>query len=284
MVETPIAGVFNGLGGTRLYFEEWSPERRPEAALVFAHGANNHCSLDAIQRLGAAARQAGLVFYAYDARGFGRSEGRPMHIDSFAQPRGDLAALLRLVRKRQPATPVFLAGCSYGALTALDQAIVSPHLMAGVIAMSFSTVGLSGSTAVAVKLISALGALFPKLTVPAQPAESFAGARRWLGATGRLWADPLCPATNTLGFVREVLARRGPQLAQQLPLLRVPLLYQAGALDDVAPPDPGLTARTGSPDATYRCYPDSGHDLLAEPDHPAVTADLLAWISERTSR
>jgi alpha-beta hydrolase superfamily lysophospholipase len=257
---------FLGLGGVRLYLESWLPvglEAGPRAAVVFCHGGNNHCSLPAIRRWSKAVTEAGFASYLFDARGFGRSQGRPMHVGSFAEPRGDLAALLHLVRTRHDGVKVFAAGCSYGALTVLDQAIHCPELLDGVVAMSISTGG-GQAAGRAVKAMGAAGALLPRLTLPASP------------------VDALCPRTMTLGFVRQVLVKRGPALAGELPELKLPLLHQAGALDPIAPPDPGLAARTGSADATFKLYQASGHDLLAEPDHEAVIADALGWIKQRS--
>lgn len=286
MTATITPGTLLGAGGVPLYYEEWLPAAPPAGVLVFAHGGNNYCGLPPVQAFARTVSAAGHAVVLYDQRGFGRSGGRPMHVARWREPRADLKALLHIVHHRHSNLPVTVAGCSYGALVAADQAITAPHLVDGVILMSLSTQPLAGPAATATRVLGALGRVFPTVTLPADPPETFPGAKAALTPGRRqrdLWADALCPPTLTLGLVRQVIHLRGRGLAADLPQLTAPVLLQAGADDTIAPPDPALVDRTGAADRTFRLYDRSGHDLLAGPDRDRVTADVIAWLDDRSS-
>jgi alpha-beta hydrolase superfamily lysophospholipase len=162
---------------------------------------------------------------------------------------------------------------------ALDQAIVSPTRIEGAIVASISSIPLKlpGFMRVLIKAAALRG-----LKVPAEPQESFLGAKDALGRTD-LWKDPLCPSSMTLGMVRG-LTERQAHLADDLRHLRVPVLFLAGSLDTIAKPDPGLLDLISSRDKLYKEYANAGHDLFSSDEYEAIIGDITAWLDERIGK
>jgi acylglycerol lipase len=105
--------------GARLGLTVWepAPDAPVRGVIVALHGMNDYAR--AWQLAGPWwAREAGIITYAYDARGFGRSPGRGIWAGQ-APMTADLRTVLALVRQRHPGVPVAVAGESMGAATIL---------------------------------------------------------------------------------------------------------------------------------------------------------------------
>jgi acylglycerol lipase len=204
----------------------------------------------------------GLAAYAFDQRGFGRSDGLRMHMDRWEDGRGDLAAFLRLVRSREPGKKVFAFGISYGACRVVDQAITTPSLLDGIIAMSFSTIPLKLPPFVKA-MISLLGAAFPKLAIPAEKTD-----------------DPLCPRTMTAGFIKR-LADRQRSIGGELGALKLPVLHMQGKEDSITLPDASIMENIGSDDYSYKEYEGAGHVVFEGKDPEKAMQDICDWVNAR---
>ncbi|GHU63385.1 hypothetical protein FACS189418_6570 [Clostridia bacterium] len=273
-----ITGIFSGLEGIRLFWKSFRPSHeKVKAAVILMHGGNNYCDMSAYRNLAQKLVKENFVVYTYDQRGFGRSEGLRMHMGKWANVRGDMAAFLHLVRAKEPNVKIFAVGMSFGALQTLDQAIVSPHLLDGIVLMSISTVAIDIPT-YAHTLINVLGKVMPKIKLPAGVHESFHGAKAKMEKKD-LWADPLCPAYMTVGNVRELMLRQN-RIRKELKFLTIPVLHMQGGQDTVAFVDKTLLKRTSSRDRTYQYYPNATHDMLEE---DSVGEDIVLWLNKRVS-
>ena len=107
----------------RLPLQVWRPaEGDPWAAIVAVHGYGDYANAFALPA--AYWAEAGVVTYAYDQRGFGRTD-RPGIWPGYETLAADLATAVRLIRDRHPDMPVFALGESMGGavvLTALASA------------------------------------------------------------------------------------------------------------------------------------------------------------------
>jgi acylglycerol lipase len=103
-------GHWRSNDGYVLGMSQWQAER-PRAVIVALHGMNDYG-----QFIEAGAKHwqgRGITTYAYDQRGFGRTEGNgrwPGH-EAMAQ---DVHTFIGLVRARHPGVPVYLVGESMG--------------------------------------------------------------------------------------------------------------------------------------------------------------------------
>jgi acylglycerol lipase len=105
--------------GTRLGLSVFSPPPGTpvRAAIVALHGINDYAA--AYQTAGPWWAQRGIVTYAYDARGFGRSPNRGVWPGQTLMHQ-DLRTVLALVRQAHPQVPVALVGESMGAATIMS--------------------------------------------------------------------------------------------------------------------------------------------------------------------
>ncbi len=69
---------FTGGSATRIVYDVWSPEGDPRGVLVLCHGLGEHARRydHVAERL----TEIGLVVYAPDHRGHGRSGGKRLHL------------------------------------------------------------------------------------------------------------------------------------------------------------------------------------------------------------
>src|SRR6266700_7709796 len=84
--------------GCSLFLRGWITDS--PSVLFILHGLGGHSGwyLD----LASSLAQQGITIYTMDHRGFGRSGGLPGHIDRYQTYIGDVAFLLREIRKRHP--------------------------------------------------------------------------------------------------------------------------------------------------------------------------------------
>lgn len=272
---------FNGLGGIRLCMQSWEPDDKEcRAAVIMMHGGNNYCDMSTYNMLAEGLVNRGFSVYSYDARSFGRSAGHPaMHMASWNDFRGDMTAFLHLVKSYHPDKPIFAYGISFGAVQVMDQAIVSPHLLDGVIANSFSTIPLKMSP-IMQGMIKLVGKVFPKISIKSQMQPSYKGALLKVNDP-ELAQDSLCPRTMTLGFTCGLLKRQ-KNIANELEYIQMPVLHQQGLDDDITRPDSSIAKKIGSSDYTYKTYPDTGHELLEGKDPQKVLNDIVKWLEARS--
>lgn len=103
--------------GFRLPLTVTEPAQGPvRAAIVALHGFNDYAN--AYASVAPIWAEMGIVTYAYDQRGFGRTQGRGLWHGVEALTH-DLAAVTRLVRARHPNLPVAVVGESMGAAVAI---------------------------------------------------------------------------------------------------------------------------------------------------------------------
>ena len=101
----------------RLPLRVWQPaETDPWAVIVAVHGYGDYANAFALPAPYWAA--AGVTTYAYDQRGFGRTD-RPGIWPGYETLTADLAMAIRLIRSRHPDMPVFALGESMGGAVVL---------------------------------------------------------------------------------------------------------------------------------------------------------------------
>lgn len=113
---------FVSFDGARLGLTVWSPQDEgwtgaPWAAIVALHGMSEHS--DAFWRAGPYWASQGIIVYAFDQRGFGRSPQRGVWPGA-ALMRRDLTAALVAARARHPDAVLAVVGQSMGGAVALS--------------------------------------------------------------------------------------------------------------------------------------------------------------------
>lgn len=105
------ADAFVMADGYRLPFLLAEPEGAPTSVLVALHGFNDYSN--AFKDSAPAWAEGGILVYAYDQRGFGRTDGRGLWHGAEAMA-GDLATVTALLRNRHRGLPLAVLGESMG--------------------------------------------------------------------------------------------------------------------------------------------------------------------------
>ena len=104
----------SGASDAALYYQGWLPEGEVRAVLLIVHGLAEHSGryMNLVNRF----VPLGYAVYGIDHIGHGRSEGRRLFVERFADYTEPLKTYVDMVRLRQPERPVILIGHSMGGL------------------------------------------------------------------------------------------------------------------------------------------------------------------------
>ncbi|ERB50252.1 hypothetical protein N806_03475 [Rhodococcus sp. P27] len=112
---------FTGVAGTKIVYDVWTPDREPTGVLVLCHGLGEHARR--YDHVAARLGELGLIVYAPDHRGHGRSGGKRVHLKEFSDFTDDVHTLFSIVTAAHPGKDKFLLGHSMGGAIALSYAL-----------------------------------------------------------------------------------------------------------------------------------------------------------------
>lgn len=265
--------------GARLGLTVWNAEGAapPAHVIVGVHGMNNYAGEFRLAAPEWAAQ--GRAVYAYDQRGFGRSEGRGYWAEEELM-REDLRTAVSLAKARHPDVPLTVIGISMGAAVAItafasdrppeaDRLILSGPGLRGWGALDAASAG-------ALRLLTAFS---PGLIVspPAFVKPKMSDNAAFLRLQD---ADPLHARINRVDQIAGAvnLMERAHEAASMLPE-SLPVLASYGAHDRVVPPaGPGRTLKRFPPNVRTVYYPDGYHVLLSDNQRDKVIADYAAFM------
>ncbi|MFL5494932.1 MAG: alpha/beta hydrolase [Gemmatimonadales bacterium] len=267
-------GTVVGSGGLILFRRAWRPASPPRAVLLNLHGLGDHSGF--YGALGDRMIASGFAVHAMDLRGNGRSPGKRGHVDAWSDYRVDLHRFVQLVRREEPARPLFLLGNSLGGLIAIEYALQHPEGLRGIIAAA-PPLGRLSVPPVLLALGRVMSRIWPAFSL--ETGMDLSGLARDPGVVAELLADPLFHRLGSARLSTEVQAAiaRVQSRAAEFPL---PLLLLHGSKDRMVPPDGSraFVGRARRPDVRLIEYPEGHHVLLADWDREQVLADLLQWI------
>ncbi|MDT5128678.1 MAG: hypothetical protein QOH54_4322, partial [Mycobacterium sp.] len=92
MATTRSERSFDGVGGVRIVYDVWTPNTDPLGVVILAHGYAEHARRydHVAQRLG----EGGLITYALDHRGHGRSGGKRVYLKDMSEYTDDFHHLV----------------------------------------------------------------------------------------------------------------------------------------------------------------------------------------------
>ncbi len=275
----PSHGSFTTADGLRLYTQQWTPDRDAAATVLLIHGYAEHCGR--YDHVAQALVDAGAAVYAYDHRGFGRSEGRRAFVDHFEQYLDDLDRFRDHVQAHTPDRPIFLFGHSMGGLIALLSALTRrlPHLHG--LLLSAPAIEVNPNLAPLLrKGAQLLGRLVPTLPTVRSPQGAISRDPAVVDAATN---DPLNYHGRTLARTGAELLRAGRIARVRLHELETPFLVLHGTADPLATPSwsKRLYQRAAAPDKTLRLYDGLYHETFNEPERATVLRDLRTWLAAR---
>lgn len=256
--------------------EWWKGDAR--AALVYLHGQGDHSG--PFTAMGDLLHEQGYAVFAPDHRGFGLSEEKRGHIESYDLFVDDAATVIRHAARRNPGRPIFLTGLSMGGHIALRTAARAGDGLAGVIALS------------------------PGFRLRQRPSWSQVVRCAWLGLVNPTRylptvVDQVPTTKNQLHldralqderFVRQYTARfyleaiKSIRKARdELRRLKVPALVLMAGEDYLVCPKEArrFFECAGCTDKEFRIMEGMLHNLVAEPEMPEVVRQITQWMETR---
>lgn len=278
MVTTRTERTFDGVGGVRIVYDVWTPDVEPRGVVVLSHGLGEHARRydHVAQRFG----QAGLVTYALDHRGHGRSGGKRVQVRSIDEYTGDFDALAKTASAEVPGVKRIALGHSMGGGIVFTYGV--EH------AGEYDLMVLSGPAVAAQKdvppakafLGKAVGSLLPNLPVEQLDANAVSRDPEVVAAYN---ADPLVWHGKIPAGIAKALLKVGETMPQRARGLTAPLLVVHGAEDKLVPADGSklLVDCVGCTDVHLKVYPELYHEVFNEPERERVLDDVTAWIEAR---
>jgi len=112
MTTTRSERSFDGVGGVRIVYDVWTPNTDPLGVVILAHGYAEHARRydHVAQRFG----EGGLITYALDHRGHGRSGGKRVYLKSMSEYTDDFHHLVGIATAAHPELKRIVLGHSMG--------------------------------------------------------------------------------------------------------------------------------------------------------------------------
>lgn len=268
--------------GANLFMRSWVQARAESPALLLLHGLGAHSGwfLD----MGSALAERGLHVYAYDHRGFGRSDGARGHIARGAHYVEDVLEVADVVKRRHPASPLVVLGHSMGGIFALHAAAQDGQAggsagarFAGIILMNpwiadRSKVGLGTTLGIVSHGVRGSAKLF---AVTGGDEVMTTNAE----AATMLHADPYWVRKQSGAFLWHITSMR-LAATRRARTVRIPafVIQAERDLSVVAAATRRCYDRMASTDKTYKMYPGYAHDTEFEADRAALDDDIAAWV------
>jgi alpha-beta hydrolase superfamily lysophospholipase len=270
--------TFDGLGGVRIVYDVWTPEAAPRAVVVLSHGLGEYARRydHVAQCFGA----AGLVTYALDHRGHGRSGGKRMLVRDISEYTADFDTLVGIATREQPGLKCIVLGHSMGGGIVFAYGVERPD--------NYDLMVLSAPAVAAQELVSPLMILAAKVlgvVVPGLPVQELDvdAISRDPEVVAAYNADPLVYHGKVPAGVGRALLEVGQTMPQRAPALTAPLLVVHGSDDRLIPVDGSrrLVECVGSTDVELKVYPGLYHEVFNEPERDQVLGDVVSWITAR---
>ena len=262
----------------KIVVRSWSPESTPRAVVVVCHGVNSHGGQYAW--VGGQFAASGLVTYALDLRGRGKSDGERFYVEDVADYVSDVANTVKLAKSRHPGLPIFLLGHSAGGVVSAVYVLENQAELTGFICESFAfQVPAPGFALAAIKAVSHIA---PRLPVLKLKNEDFSRDPKAVEALNN---DPLTAQEAQPAITVAALVRADERLRQEFPSITLPVLIMHGT-DDKATVCHGsqfFYETVGSSDKTLKLYEGHYHDLLNDIGKEQVMADIREWIAARVA-
>lgn len=278
MTTTRTQRNFDGIGGVRIVYDTWASDVPAQAVVILAHGLGEHARRydHVAQRLS----EAGLVMYALDHRGHGRSGGKRVRVRDIAEYTGDFDTLVGIATREHPGLKRIVLGHSMGGGIVFAYGVERPD--------NYDLMVLSAPAVTTQDLVSPVVAFVAKVLgvvapgLPVQELDTDAISRD-TAVVETYNKDPLVYHGRVPTGIGRVLLQVGETMPRRAPALTAPLLVVHGSVDRLIPVDGSqrLIECVGSTDVELKVYPGLYHEVFNEPERNEVLADVVSWITKR---
>jgi alpha-beta hydrolase superfamily lysophospholipase len=278
MTATRTEHTFDGVGGVRIVYDVWTPDTDPRGIVVLAHGLGEHARRydHVAERFG----RDGLMTYALDHRGHGRSGGKRVLVRDISEFTGDFDTLVGIATKEHPGLARIVLGHSMGGGIVFSYGVEHPD--------DYRLMVLSGPAVAAQTAVSPLLGWFAKLIgaiapgLPLQELDASAVSRD-AAVVNAYNTDPLVYHGKIPGGIARALLLVGETMPQRAASLTAPLLVVHGSEDRLIPEigSHQLVDAVASSDVELKVYPGLYHEVFNEPEQEQVLDDVVSWIIAR---
>ncbi|WP_420879353.1 lysophospholipase [Rhodococcus sp. (in: high G+C Gram-positive bacteria)] len=269
---------FAGVHGTRIVYDVWRPDGPPTGILLLAHGLGEHARRydHVIERLVG----LGLVVYAPDHRGHGRSGGKRIELRDWSEFIDDLHQLSAVATAENPGLDRFLLGHSMGGAIALSYALDHQDELSGLILSAPAVDVVGGKPKIVVEVGKLLGRFAPGVPVETLDAKAVS---RDPAVVAAYESDPLVHHGKVKAGIARGMIIAAESFPARLPSLTLPVLLLHGTEDHLADISGSrmIAAHAGSKDLTLKTYDGLFHEVFNEPEQDKVLDDLVDWLRPR---
>ncbi|OCB56991.1 hydrolase [Mycobacterium vulneris] len=275
MTSTRSEQTFDGVGGVRIVYDVWTPDVAPRGVVVLSHGLGEHAGRyhHVARRFG----ESGLVVYALDHRGHGRSGGKRVYLRDISEYVGDFRTLVGIARTEYPNLPLLVLGHSMGGGIVFTYGVEYPD--------EYTAMVLSGPAVAAQAAVSPVLAVAAKVlgkVAPGLPVENLDSnaVSRDPAVVAAYNADPLVWHGKVPAGIARALIIVGETMPQRASALTAPLLVVHGEKDRLVAAEGSrhLVECVGSTDVHLKVYPGLFHEVFNEPEKELVLDDVTTWI------
>jgi alpha-beta hydrolase superfamily lysophospholipase len=266
---------FDGAGGVRIVYDVWTPDTAPRGVVVLCHGYAEHARRydHVAQRFGA----AGLITFALDLRGHGRSGGKRVWLKRLSDYTDDFATLVGIAAADHPDLKRVVVGHSMGGGVVFAYGAEHPGDYVAMV-LSGPAVAAQLEAPLALRVVGkALGKIAPGAPAKKLPTDAIS---RDPDVVAKYNSDPLVYHGWLPAGISRALLEIGesePRLAAQL---TAPLLIVHGDRDKLINVEGSriLSENAGAADVALQVYPGLYHEVFNEPEQDRVLDDVVSWI------
>ncbi|MCV7146866.1 alpha/beta hydrolase [Mycobacterium riyadhense] len=278
MTTTHTERNFDGVGGVDIVYDVWTPDTPSRAVVVLAHGLGEHARRydHVVQRFG----EAGLVTYALDHRGHGRSGGKRVVVRDITEFTADFDTLVGIATREHPGCKRIVLGHSMGGGIVFAYGVERPD--------NYDLMVLSAPAVAAQDLVHPVVALAAKVlgvVAPGLPVQELDidAISRDPEVVEAYITDPMVYHGRVPAGLGRALLQVGETMPRRAAALTAPLLVVHGTADRLIPIDGSrrLVECVGSADVELKEYPGLYHEVFNEPERNQVLDDVVAWITKR---
>jgi alpha-beta hydrolase superfamily lysophospholipase len=278
MATTRSERTFDGVGGVRIVYDVWTPDTTPRGVVVLSHGYAEHARRydHVAQRFG----ESGLLTYALDHRGHGRSGGKRVYLRDLSEYTGDFHTLVGIAAKDHPGLKRVVLGHSMGGGIVFAYGVEHPDDYTAMVLSGPAVDAQAAVSPVMVLVAKTLGKVMPGLPVEQLPTDAVSRDPEVVAAYN---ADPLVFHGKLPAGIARALLSVGETMPQRAAVLTAPLLVVHGEQDKLIPVDGSrhLLECVASEDAHLKVYPELYHEVFNEPERAVVLDDVASWIEVR---
>jgi acylglycerol lipase len=263
-------GTITTVDGLSLFYRQWDPKTDVAANVFIVHGLGEHSGR--YVHVGRTFAEAGFRAVAFDLRGHGRSDGKPVFIRRYEELASDVDCVVSHLKGSR----AFLFGHSFGAQLVLWTV---QHLQ----------LELKGLIASSAWLALAYAPPRWQLIVAKKLNRRIPGLRFPTGIDGEKLShdqtqlDSLEDLDLLHRFVTIRMYLEAVRAATEIlraPVIKFPILMVHGDEDEVTSREAAENFFNGlqAPSKTFKVYPGLRHELHNETDRTKVLADYVEWM------